>query len=278
MTILITGANSGFGLLATERLARAGVAVAAGYRNRARADALFALAEAGLPVTPVRLDVTDTASIAAAVGGVPDLTGLVNNAGFEVRGPIEAIDDETYRRQFDTNVLGMIRMVRAAGPALRAARGVIVNLSSVVGIITPPFAGLYAASKHAVEAISEALFIEMAPFGVRVRLIEPGAFPTSFGANEVLAPGFDESSPHWATANRFWAALGPLSAGSSTQDPGLVAEAIARAVTEPATPFRQLVGADAEGMVPMRRAAPDFETFVGAVMGQLGVSDLLPAG
>jgi NAD(P)-dependent dehydrogenase (short-subunit alcohol dehydrogenase family) len=275
MTILITGANSGFGLLATERFARAGHAVAAGYRSRARAAKLFALVESGLPITPIELDVTNTQHIANAAEAFTDVTALVNNAGFGIRGPIEHISDATYQTQFDTNVLGIIRMVCAFGPQLRASgNGAIVNVSSLVGIITLPFSGLYAASKHAVEAISEALYIEMRGFGVRVTLIEPGIFPTEFGANALMEPNFTPASPYAPLAGKLGAALGPWIASAAGQSPSLVSEAIFRAVTDPTTPFRQLVGPDAARMAPAYRAT-DFENFAGGMLTQLGLPGIL---
>ena len=165
LNVLITGANSGFGLLTAANFARAGHRVHAGLRNPAKGAALKALAGEGLPVSAVALDVTDAASIAAAVGkasGSGPIDVLVNNAGFEVSGPVEHLSDASLLRQFDTNVLGIARMVRAVAPAMRErGEGLIVNLSSVAGHISAPFAGAYSASKHAVEALSEALWFEL---------------------------------------------------------------------------------------------------------------------
>jgi len=272
MTILITGANSGFGLLTAERFAVAGHRVAAGYRTRARADQLFALAGSGLPIAPIELDVTNPNQIAQAAAALTDVTALVNNAGFGIRGPIESISDETYRLQFDTNVLGVIRMVRAFAPQMRARRaGAIVNLSSLAGIITLPFSGIYAASKHAIEAISEALYMEMRGFGIRVSLIEPGIFPTGFSTAMMTAPGFDASSSYAPLGRAYGAAIAAWIAEAAHQSPAVVADAILRAVTDPTTPFRQVLGPDAERLVPAYKAAPDFETFAGEMLGSIGM-------
>ncbi|HEY2483200.1 MAG TPA: SDR family NAD(P)-dependent oxidoreductase, partial [Caulobacteraceae bacterium] len=169
LNVVITGANSGFGLLTAATFARAGHTVHAGVRNPAKGAAVKALADEGLPVSPVALDVTDPGLIAAAVRAASEaapIDVLVNNAGFEVSGPVEHLSDASLRRQFDTNVLGVARMVRAVAPAMRErGQGLIVNLSSVAGHIAAPFTGAYSASKHAVEALSEALWFELRPFG-----------------------------------------------------------------------------------------------------------------
>jgi NAD(P)-dependent dehydrogenase (short-subunit alcohol dehydrogenase family) len=276
MTILITGANSGFGLLATERFAQAGYHVAAGYRSRARADKLFELASTGLPIAPIELDVTNPTHIASAAQAITDISALVNNAGFGVRGPMEAISDATYQSQFDTNVLGVIRMVRAFAPQMRArGQGSIVNLSSLAGVITLPFSGIYAASKHAVEAISEAMYMEMRSFGIRVSLVEPGIFPTGFSAGMVTEPAFDAASPYARLGQAYGAAISAWIADSAHQPPSLVADAIFRAVTDPTTPFRQLVGPDAHRLAPAYRAAVDFEKFAGDMLEPFGMADAL---
>ena len=192
LNVLITGSNSGFGLLTAATFARAGHTVHASLRNRAKSADLDALAAEGLPVKLVTLDVTDEASAKAAVAeasAAAPIDVLVNNAGFEVAGAVEHLSDASLRRQFDTNVFGLARMVRLVAPAMRQrGSGTIINVSSVAGSISAPFTGAYSASKHAVEALSESAWFELRPFGVRVVLIEPGAFQTSFGANVIAEP------------------------------------------------------------------------------------------
>jgi short-subunit dehydrogenase len=146
-------------------------------------------------------------------------------------------------------------------------------------LVTPPFERLYAASKHAVEAISEALYLELRRFGVRVHMTEPGASPTNFGGNVFTEPNFDAASfsPYWALGERFQQALGPLSASASTQEPALVADAVVKAIADPQTPFRQLVGADANMLVSAYRAAPDFQSFLAAILAHLGMADMFEA-
>jgi NAD(P)-dependent dehydrogenase (short-subunit alcohol dehydrogenase family) len=277
LNVLITGANSGFGLLTARKFAEAGHTVHAGFRNPAKAGALDDLNDAGLPVEPVALDVTDHASIAAALATASaeaPIDVLVNNAGFEVRGPIELLTDDLLRRQFDTNVLGVVRMIRAVVPAMRErGDGAIINVSSVAGHISGPFSGAYSASKHAVESLSEALWLELRPFGVRVALIEPGAFETEFGANIVTAPGFDAASPYMSLSARFDAAMQGFRSGPP-QDPQEVADLIFEAATAAEPKLRYLAGDDARMLVPLYRSL-SFEGFAGAMLNQLGLTDVI---
>jgi short-subunit dehydrogenase len=187
-TILITGATAGIGRAAALSLARAGhVVIATGRRT----DALRALqAEAAKDrahVHVLTLDVTKADSIAAAKAEVDRITGgrgldaLVNNAGYGLVGPLEAIGDADLRAQFETNVFGLVAMTRAFLPQMRdRGEGRVVNVGSVGGKVTFPFMGAYNATKYAVESLSDALRLELAPFGVRVSLIEPGAIHTEF--------------------------------------------------------------------------------------------------
>ena len=194
MRILITGSNSGFGKLASLTLARQGHHVIATMRSVDKGAALRAEAAAeGLDIELRQLDVCEPDSIADALADAADIDGLVNNAGFEVQGALEMIDDELMHRQLDTNVLGPLRLIRSVMPAWRErGHGVIVNVSSVVGRAASPFGGAYAASKHALEAMSEALHWEVSSAGIRVRVIEPGRFPTTdFGSNIVRPDGWE---------------------------------------------------------------------------------------
>jgi NAD(P)-dependent dehydrogenase (short-subunit alcohol dehydrogenase family) len=152
--VLITGANSGFGLLTARKFAEAGHTVHAGFRSDDRASDLRGLALEFPSIRPVRLDVTDQRLIDGAIAearGAGPIDVLVNNAGFELACPVDALSDELLSRQFDMNVLGVVRMVRAVAPEMRdRRRGAIVNLSSVVGWLTLAYTAAYGASKHAV--------------------------------------------------------------------------------------------------------------------------------
>jgi len=277
LNVLVTGANSGLGLLTVRKFAEAGHTVHATLRNPAKGEALESLKARGLPVKLVGLDVTEPDSVAAAVAfasSAAPIDVLVNNAGFEVRGPVEHLTDDLLRRQFDTNVWGMVRMVRAVAPAMRErGGGTIVNLSSVAGQITSPFTAAYSASKHAVESLSEGLWFELRPFGVRVVIIEPGAFSTEFGANVVTAPAFDAASPYAPIAARFDAAMQGFRAGPP-QDPQEVADLIFQAAQEDDPKLRYLAGDDARMLVPLYRSL-SFESFAAAMLGRLGLTDIV---
>jgi NAD(P)-dependent dehydrogenase (short-subunit alcohol dehydrogenase family) len=187
--ILITGCSSGIGRATAEHLARGGHTV---YATGRRLDSLAGLERAGCRT--LALDVLDEASMQAAVDVVQNAHGtvgaLVNNAGYGVSGAIEALSMDAVRTEFETNVFGYVRMAQLVLPGMRrAGRGRIVNVGSVAGRVTLPGAGAYAASKYAIEAISDALRFEVRGFGVEVIVIEPGPIRTEFtsSANAALA-------------------------------------------------------------------------------------------
>jgi NAD(P)-dependent dehydrogenase (short-subunit alcohol dehydrogenase family) len=177
--VVITGASTGIGAAAAERLARDGFLVFAGVRSdadAARVEALHA------NVRSVRLDVTDAASIAAAVNSVTDanvpLLGLVNNAGIAVAGPLEFLPPGLLRRQFEVNFFGALAVTQAFLPLLRPARGRIVFVGSISGRLSVPFIAPYSTSKFALRAAADALRIELVPAGIAVSLIEPSSVKT----------------------------------------------------------------------------------------------------
>jgi len=247
-TILITGATSGIGRDAALRLVRAGHLVLAGGRRR---EMLAELArDSAGRLEPVVLDVTDPASVEAARELVERRTGgrgldvLVNNAGFALPGPLEALAEADLRELFDTNVFGLLAVTRAFLPAMRErGQGRVVNVGSIMGRVAMPLLGAYNASKHAVAAVTEALRMELAPFGVTVVLVEPGPIRSGFAARALagLAPYRDPGSPYatalagtdaaWARVYRF--APGPASAG----------RAVARAATTDRPAARYVVPA-----------------------------------
>ncbi len=182
--VLITGASTGIGAAAALRLDRAGFRVFAGVRKPADGEALRAQASARL--TPIIIDVTDQASIDAAAAEVTQtiggtgLAGLVNNAGISVAGPIELVPVDDLRRQLEVNVIGQVAVTQAFMPLIRAARGRVVFIGSIGGRMSTPFLGPYSASKFALEAIADAMRVEMRPWRIHVAIVEPGSIKTPF--------------------------------------------------------------------------------------------------
>ncbi len=267
--ILITGSNSGFGELAALTLARQGHDVIATMRTLEKGERLRgAVADEQLPIEIRQLDVCDDASVRTAIGDPTTIDAVVNNAGFEVAGALELVDDDVLVRQFDTNVRGPMRLIRAVLPAWRTrGSGTIVNVSSIAGVVGSPFGGAYAASKHALEGLSEALHFETAVYGIRVRLIEPGRFDTGFRNNIVTVDNWEQSD-YAARAERFRSSQSGLGGDGSPADPQLVADAISRAVLDPDAPFRQFVGGDAE-LISSVKSSMSFEEFEAAMRATL---------
>jgi len=266
-TVLITGCSSGFGKLAAVEFARRGDTVFASMRDTAKAGPLRSDAErAGVSLDVIALDVTDGASAERAVADVVQRAGrldvLVNNAGAGTHGPVEAYDDDEVVAVFDTNVIGVMRTVRAAVPRMREqGGGTIINVSSLAGKVTPPFGGVYSASKHALEAISDALYWELHPLGIRVVVIEPGGFETEFSNNRHVARRYTEGSPYAGLDRRFDASLARLPGRDAPADPQDVANAIVDAAKAEQPKRRYLVGQDAQmiGGLAKQMSDEDFE-------------------
>ncbi len=266
-TALVTGCSSGFGLLIAVELASRGHRVFATMRDPSRDSALQEAARsAGVEVETLQLDVCDATSVADAVTAAVDTAGrldiVVNNAGIEVRGPVHLVSDDEVRAQFDTNVFGLLHVVRATVPHLeRSGAGVIVNVSSIAGLMVRPFAGVYAASKHAVEAITEALHFELGLVGIRVHAIEPGQFATDLGTNTVEADAFSaDDDPFWPVSEALEERVRGLVPGGEPSDPSVVADAVADAVDDPATPLRVPVGDDTD-LILGARTGQTFEDY-----------------
>jgi NAD(P)-dependent dehydrogenase (short-subunit alcohol dehydrogenase family) len=181
-SVVITGASTGIGSACALHLDQLGWRVFAGVRQQGDAEALRAQGSARL--TPISLDVTDAVSISTAAGavtgavGAAGLAGLVNNAGIVVPGPIEFLPLPDLRRQLEINVVGQVAVTQAFLPLIRAGRGRIVNMGSIAGRMATPFTSAYGASKFALEALTDALRLELAPWGISVSIIEPGAVAT----------------------------------------------------------------------------------------------------
>src|SRR5947209_16169675 len=195
-SVLITGCSSGIGAATAELLAERGWKV---YATARRQETLTALAEKGCET--LALDVCDEASMRAAIQHVTDAEGavgvLVNNAGYSQSGAVETVPPDQIRRQFETNVFGLVRMCQLVLPGMREQRwGKIVNISSMGGRLTFPGGGLYHATKYAVEAISDALRFEVRGFGVDVILIEPGLIVTNFGETATASVSSGDDGPY----------------------------------------------------------------------------------
>ena len=259
-SVLITGAGSGFGMLAALEFARRGHAVFASMRDVGKASLLRAEADASrLAIEVLPLDVTDRASVEAAIAAVIERSGrldvLVNNAAIFPIGPVEAHDDEELLAAFDTNVVGVVRGIRAALPSMRAARrGTIIVVGSMAGRVPWPPLGVYAATKGALEALCDTLHWELHPFGIRVTLIEPGYFATGLRAR--LARAFGRDSPYRSVARAF--VPFPLM-GRTPGDPRLVASAIVAAAESERPRRRYVVGEDAEHWCALHKALSDDE-------------------
>ena len=250
---VVTGANSGIGLATALRLARDGFEVWAGARGDAGLSAIEAsAADAGLAdVYPVRLDVTDDASVAAAFAAIQadgPVDALVNNAGITGAGSVEETPLATYQAMFDTNVLGVVRCIQKVLPGMREARsGRIVNISSSSAIQSPPLMAPYATTKMAVEGISESLQAEVAPYGIRVIAIQAGTILTPiWGKNP--PPPEDIAYPE---ARDFLLKVLSHQLMNSGVPAETVADVIAEAVVAEAPAFRQLVG-DAEHLAELQ--------------------------
>ncbi|MFF8729227.1 SDR family oxidoreductase [Streptomyces sp. NPDC015171] len=252
--VLITGCSSGIGLETALAFARRGDRVHACVRDPANAGELLGRARAeGLTLDLPRLDVTDDASVTAAVTAVRDRHGpidvLVNNAGVDHTGPVETMPLDRARTLMETNFWGPLRMSRAVLPGMRAqGGGVIVNVSSLTGrTFAVPHGGFYAASKAALGALSEALYAEVQPFGVRVVCLEPGSFASAIrreSAAGAAAGGPSGAGPY--TEDRAWLARFLARVADGAAGCGEAAEAVVAAADDPATPLHTAVGKDAE--------------------------------
>ena len=261
--VLVTGTSSGIGEACTRHLAGLGFNVFAGVRKQEDAERM-----AGDRIEPVIIDVTDDASVAAAaqtIGtatGSAGLSGLVNNAGIAVAGPLEFIDIGEFREQLEVNVTGVLRTTQAMLPALRKARGRIVNISSIGGRVAVPMVGPYAASKFALEGMSDSLRRELRPWGMHVSLIEPGAVATPIwdkGVDQAVELERDAPPEVRERYGEVIDAIRKQSEKNRTEGvpPQEVAEAVAHALTADKPKTRYLVGRDAKTRAPVAAILPD---------------------
>jgi NAD(P)-dependent dehydrogenase (short-subunit alcohol dehydrogenase family) len=256
--VLITGCSSGIGHATAELLAREGWTV---YATARKPETLVDLERAGCRT--LALDVTDEASMTVAINAVQEAEGavgvLVNNAGYSQSGAVESVPLEQVRRQFETNVFGLLRMCQLVLPGMREQHwGRIVNLSSMGGRLVFPGGGIYHATKYAVEALSDALRFEVRGFGVEVIIIEPGLIVTNFG--ETAAASVQAEGPYTEfnrkvaslTENAYHGPMAKLGSGPET-----VARTIAGALKADHPKPRYPVTASAHLLINQRRLMPD---------------------
>jgi NAD(P)-dependent dehydrogenase (short-subunit alcohol dehydrogenase family) len=264
--VVITGASSGIGAACALALDKIGYRVFAGVRNAADGEDLQR--RSGPRLMPIRIDVTDEASILAArhtvraMMGEAGLAGLVNNAGIGVAGPVEAVPLADWRRQFDVNFFGLITVTQIFLPLIRQGRGRIVNIGSIAGRAAMPFMAPYSASKYALEALTDALRIELQPWGVRVALIEPGAIATAMWKKRRKETNSWDASWSADLKPLYQAGFARITdiaaeAGERAQSTALVAEAVIHALRARFPRTRYLVGSDARIRAGLALLLPD---------------------
>jgi NAD(P)-dependent dehydrogenase (short-subunit alcohol dehydrogenase family) len=261
-TALITGASTGIGRATALHLAGAGWTVFAGVRKIADGEAL--MADGGERVEPIVLDVTDPAQVAAALERVNEhggrLDALINNAGIGYGGPLELIPIGDLRNQLEVNVLGPVAVTQALLPALRRARGRVVLVSSIGGLVAMAFTAPYAASKHAIEAIGDALRVELRSSHVQVALIEPGSVATPiWDKSRAQGEGLSVPPELVDQYGHVPAAMNKVLRDTERRGvpPEQVAKTIEHALTARRMKARYVIGRDARAMLIAKRLLPD---------------------
>lgn len=261
--VLVTGTSTGIGRSAALELAARGWRVFAGVRKEADGKSLLAeLESAKGELHPVRLDVAKRDSILRVVEEIHaatagQLDGLVNNAGVYLGGPLELMTAEEIDLTYAVNVTGLLNLTRACLPLLRAAKGRIVNVSSISGLVALPGVSVYAGSKHAVEAITDSLRVELAPFGVKVIAVEPGGVKTAIWDKGAERDQARRDDPEAATLRNLYGPLVSLLEKLNARPGGVTPETIAAEIItalEASRPRnRYLVGADAKALALLNR-------------------------
>ena len=269
-TALVTGASSGIGEDTARKLQALGYVV---YGAARRTDRLQALVTDG--IRPLTMDVTNDASMTAGVDRILEETGridvLVNNAGYGSHGAIEDVPIDEARRQFEVNVFGLARLTQLVSPHMRAqGSGTIINISSIGGRLTTPLGGWYHATKYAVEALSDALRMELRPFGIDVVVVEPGAIRTAWWS--IAADHLEATAEGSAYADQIRAVAGAMHSESNNRrfsPPVAIARTVGKIVTARRPRTRYAVGFMAGPLIAARRILPDraFDQLIGAAFG-----------
>ena len=269
-TALVTGASSGIGEETARTLHKLGYTVYAAAR---RTDRLKQLTAVGIHA--LTMDVTDDESMSSGIEKISTETGridvLVNNAGYGSYGAIEDVSLDEARRQFEVNVFGLGRLTQLVLPHMRAQRsGTIINISSMGGRLTTPLGGWYHATKYAVEALSDALRMETAPFGIDVVVIEPGGIRTEWSG--IAADHLEETAEGSAYASQIKAVANSMRSESTNKrqsPPSVIADTVEKIVTARKPRTRYVVGFAAKPLVTLRRILPDraFDRVISAALG-----------
>ncbi|WP_042356096.1 oxidoreductase [Bacillus rubiinfantis] len=266
---IVTGSSSGFGLLTVLELAKAGFHVIATMRNIPKGNTLLQEAmkyKLELKITLHELDVTSESSIKVLTETVRKLGRvdvLVNNAGYAGGGFVEEIPLEEYRKQFETNVFGVIAVTQTVLPYMRQQKsGKIINVSSISGRVSFPGLSPYCASKHALEGWSESLRLEMKPFGIEVALVEPGSFKTNIWSTGRQVTTSSPKSPYFETMNKLEKYISSGEAGFG--DPKAVAQKIAEIAIIKEPDFRYPIGKGVNITIRLKNSIPwkIWETFL----------------
>ena len=264
--VVITGASTGIGAACALHLDRRGFTVFAGVR---KSEDGVVLQKAGSDrLVPLELDVTDLATLQKSHAAVVEATrerglfGLINNAGIAVVGPLEAVPIADLRRQLEVNVIGQVAVIQAFLPLIRQARGRIVNMGSIAGLSTMPLMGPYSASKFALEAITDALRLEVRQWGIHVAIIEPGAIATPIWNKSAIEAAEREAAIETDLRTLYKPVVAAVrkvvgEASKRAISPDAVAKVVEDALTAPTPKTRYLVGADAKLRALMVRLLPD---------------------
>ena len=277
-TALVTGASSGIGKETAIQLAKNGYQVIATARRK---DRLIELAEKFKNITPTQVDLSQPADTEEFCNFIKDLPSpvsvLINNAGYSIRGVLEDVSFEAIRRIFQVNLFALIRVTQACLPGMRTLRkGTIVNLSSIAGKFAFPGSGVYAATKYAVEGITDALRLELAPFGIRVVAIRPGPIATEFNevGNRLTGNLMARTDPDYKTVYQTaGAATGKLFTGLSIPGADLIADCIVQAVLSDAPKAVYSAGPLGEEFLG-NRASLDDDQFYRFMMEKFDLTDL----
>lgn len=268
-TIFITGASSGIGKATVKFFHDKSWNVIATMRSPEKEAELKGLDNVLVTALDVTKADTITEAVSAGIERFGQIDVLLNNAGYGAYGPLEAFSMDKIERQFDTNVIGLLATTKALLPHFRANKsGTIVNISSIGGQMTFPLGTLYHGTKFAVEGLSESLHYELSPFGVKVKIVEPGMIKTDFGGRSFDFTNDESMTEYQETIGKLFAAFG--ASGEVASEPEVVSEVIWQSVTDGTDTLRYQAGADAVALLDKRKSEDDAK-FIGDMKVQMGL-------